>query len=64
LIKSAERLGAVVALGLISLNILFVAHASLGIATLTSIPLLAFLIWMVVVDQPFVPAVALGDNTR
>jgi len=46
------------------LNMLFVAHAALGIATLTSIPLLVFLIWRVVVDRPFVPAVAFGDNTH
>jgi cell division protein FtsW (lipid II flippase) len=64
LLKSAEHFAAAVALGLITLNVLFIAHASLGIATLTSIPLLAFVIWMVVVDQPFVPAVALGDNTH
>jgi hypothetical protein len=64
LIKSAEVFAPAIALALIALNMLFVAHAALGIATLTSIPLLAFLIWMVVVDQPFVPAVALGDNTR
>jgi cell division protein FtsW (lipid II flippase) len=64
LIKSAEDLGAAVALGLITLNILFVAHASLGIPTLTSIPLLAFLLWMVVVDRPFAPAVALGNNAH
>jgi hypothetical protein len=64
LLKSAEHFAAPVVLGLITLNVLFIAHASLGIATLTSIPLLAFVIWMVVVDQPFVPAVALGDNTH
>src|SRR5262249_34853706 len=40
LIKSADNFGAVVALGVITLNILFIAHASLGVATLTSIPLL------------------------
>jgi len=64
LIKSAEVFAPAIALALIALNMLFVAHAALGIATLTSIPLLAFLIWMVVVDQPFVPAVALGDNSH
>lgn len=62
LIKSAEGFAPAIALALITLNMLFVAHAALGIATLTSIPLLVFLIWMFVVDQPFVPAVALGDN--
>ena len=64
LIKSAEVFAPAIALGLIALNMLFVAHAALGIATLTSIPLLAFLIWRVVVDRPFVPAVAFGDNTH
>jgi hypothetical protein len=64
LLKSAEHLAAALALGLITLNMLFVAHASLGMATLTSIPLLAFVIWMVAVDQAFIPAVALGDNSQ
>ena len=64
LLKSAEQFAAVIALGLIALNVLFVAHASIGLATLTSIPLLAYVIWMVAVDQPFFPAIALGDNSR
>ena len=64
LIKSAEVCASAIALTLIALNMRFVAHAALGIATLTSIPLLAFLMWMVVVDQPFVPALALGENTH
>jgi hypothetical protein len=64
LIKSAEVFAPAIALGLIALNMLFVVHAALGIATLTSIPLLAFLLWRVVVDRPFVPAVAFGDNTH
>jgi hypothetical protein len=64
LLKSAEHIAPAVALGVITLNVLFVAHASLGIATLTSIPLLAFLIWIVAVDQTFISAIAVGDNSR
>jgi hypothetical protein len=64
LLKSAENFGPVIALGLIALDVLFLAHASAGIATLTAIPLLAFVLWMVVIDQPLFPAVALGNNNR